>query len=117
MDDEEAMLATLGAELTDAGYEVKTASEGETALTVLKENKFDVVLLDVRMPGIDGMEVLKFISQHSPTTKVIMLTALDDIKTALDAKRFGAHDYVSKPYILEDLLIKIQQAVNPTITL
>ena len=106
------MLATLSAELADAGYEVETASDGDRALAVLQEKKFDVVLLDVRMPGVDGMEVLKFISQHSPTTKVIMLTALDDIKTALDAKRFGAHDYVSKPYILEDLLIKIQTAVG-----
>ncbi len=114
VDDEESLLALLSAEMVDAGYEVETAGDGHEALIILQQRHFDVILLDVNMPKISGMQVLQFVTESYPKSKVIMLTALDDIGTALEAKRYGAYDFVTKPYILEDLLLKIQEAVSNT---
>ena len=112
VDDEEAVLHTLRAELAEAGFDVETANDGDKAIEVLRQKNFELVLLDVRMPTLNGIEVLKFISQNFPTTKVIMVTALDDAKTALAAKQYGAYNFVAKPYDLDDLLIIIQNALG-----
>ena len=112
VDDEDALRQTICAELTDAGLNVDSANDGDKAIEIIKQKKFELVLLDVRMPTLNGIEVLKFISQNYPTTKVIMLTALDDVKTALAAKQYGAYNFVAKPYDLEDLLIIIHEALG-----
>lgn len=109
VDDEEALRNALTGELTEEGYKVETADDGDTAIAILQEKKFEIVLLDIRMPRMSGMEVLRFIKEKTPATKVVVLTAVTDLKTAMEAKRYGAEDYVEKPYILDDLLFKLRQ--------
>lgn len=109
VDDEEPLLTALGAELREAGYEVGTADDGDIAISLLQKEQFDIVLLDIRMPRVNGIDVLKFIKQNTPATKVVMLTGVADLKLAMDSKRYGAEDFIEKPYVLENLLFKLRQ--------
>ena len=74
--------------------------------------KFDLVLLDIRMPRVDGFEVLKFIKKNYPAVRVIMLTGFADLKNAIESKKNGAEDFISKPYDLVDLLTTIERVLN-----
>ncbi len=78
VDDEEALRTVLSGELVNEGYQVGTAGDGDEAITLIKQQPFDVVLLDIKMPKVDGFEVLKFIKKDYASTKVIMLTAFAD---------------------------------------
>jgi len=112
VDDEEALRTVLGSELTSSGYEVSTASDGDEAISVIQNKKFDLVLLDIKMPHVDGFEVLKFIKKNFPKLKVIMLTGFADLKNAIESKKSGAEDFVSKPYDLVDLLTTIERVLS-----
>lgn len=113
VDDEEALRAVLSSELASEGYQVDTASDGDEAIAILQNNnKFDLVLLDIKMPRVDGFEVLKFIKQNIPHVKVIMLTAFADLKNAIESKKLGAEDFISKPYDLVDLLTTIERVLS-----
>ncbi|MBI4811376.1 MAG: response regulator [Ignavibacteriales bacterium] len=112
VDDEEALRTVLGSELMNAGYEVATASDGDEAISVVQKKKFDLVLLDIKMPKVDGFEVLKFIKKNLPVIKVIMLTGFADLKNAIESKKHGAEDFVSKPYDLVDLLTTIERVLS-----
>jgi DNA-binding NtrC family response regulator len=112
VDDEEALRYLLSTELAAEGYEVETASDGDEAIEAIKQKDYDVVLLDIKMPRVDGFEVLKFIKQNKPEIKVIMLTAYADVKNAIEALKLGASDFVSKPYDLEDILTSINRALG-----
>ena len=112
VDDEDALRMVLSSELSSSGYEVATASDGDEAITVIQNKKFDLVLLDIKMPKVDGFEVLKFIKKNFPTMKVIMLTGFADLKNAIESKKHGAEDFVSKPYDLVDLLTTIERVLS-----
>jgi DNA-binding NtrC family response regulator len=112
VDDEEALRTVLSSELESEGYAVSTAGDGDEAINVLQGKTFDLVLLDIKMPRVDGFEVLRFIKDRVPTTKVIMLTGFADLKNAIESKKLGAEDFVSKPYDLVDLLTTIERVLT-----
>lgn len=112
VDDEETLRTVLSTELTSEGYEVSTAADGGEAIELVKDNNYDLVLLDIKMPNVDGFEVLKFVKGNKPDVKVIMLTGFADLKNAIESKRLGAEDFVSKPYDLVDLLTTIERVLS-----
>lgn len=112
VDDEDALRTVLSGELVSEGYEVRTASDGDEAMSGLQKETFDLVLLDIKMPRVNGFEVLRFIKEKHPKTKVVMLTGFADLKNAIESKKLGAEDFVSKPYDLVDLLTTIERVLN-----
>ena len=112
VDDEDALRVVLSSELSSSGYDVETASDGDEAITMVQNKKFDLLLLDIKMPKVDGFEVLKFVKKNSPAVKVIMLTGFADLKNAIESKKHGAEDFVSKPYDLVDLLTTIERVLS-----
>jgi DNA-binding NtrC family response regulator len=112
VDDEDALRTVLSSELESEGYVVATAGDGDDAISVLQGKSFDLVLLDIKMPRVDGFEVLRFIKERYPATKVIMLTGFADLKNAIESKKLGAEDFVSKPYDLVDLLTTIERVLT-----
>lgn len=112
VDDEEALRTVLSAELEGEGYLVQTAADGGEAIKLLGDQPFHLVLLDIKMPNVDGFEVLKFVKQKVPQTKVIMLTGFADLKNAIESKKLGAEDFVSKPYDLVDLLTTVERVLG-----
>jgi DNA-binding NtrC family response regulator len=112
VDDEDALRMVLSSELQSSGYEVSTASDGDEAINAVQSKKFDLLLLDIKMPRVDGFEVLKFVKKSYPQVKVIMLTGFADLKNAIESKKLGAEDFVSKPYDLVDLLTTIERVLS-----
>jgi DNA-binding NtrC family response regulator len=112
VDDEDALRTVLSGELASEGYEVRTAADGDDAVTEMGKAVFDLVLLDIKMPRMNGFEVLKFIKEKHPKTKVVMLTGFADLKNAIESKKLGADDFVSKPYDLVDLLTTIERVLS-----
>jgi DNA-binding NtrC family response regulator len=113
VDDEESITFLLKTELEElAEYEVDTALNGTEAINLIQTRIYDVALLDIKMPRVGGIEVLKFITEHSPATQVIMLTNVVDVKTAVETVRLGAYDFVSKPYDRDELLATVQRALE-----
>lgn len=98
VDDEQTVRDVLAEYFTERGYEVATAASGADALRGLPESRPDLVLLDVRMPGIDGVETLRRLRDVAPGVAVIMVTANDDVALAREMLKLGALDYVSKPF-------------------
>ena len=111
-DDEESLRTTLGTELRNAGYEVTTVRDGDEAINAVSSRKFDLALLDIKMPKVDGIQVLKYIKIEAPETKVLMLTGYADLRHAMESKKNGAEDFMSKPYELEDLLLTVRRLLN-----
>ena len=100
VDDEQVVCDLLSEELTERGYLCTAVLSGQEALAKTKEEHFDLVLLDVRLPGMSGMEVLRKLSEERPSFPVIMITALNDASTAVEAMKLGAYDYIVKPFDL-----------------
>jgi len=107
VDDEESILKLLRVNLGRDGYELVTASNGESALELLQERRPDLVILDIMMPGLDGFQVLGLIRQRS-NVPVIMLTARGERTTLRDALVLGADDYVTKPFSMSVLAARIK---------
>jgi DNA-binding NtrC family response regulator len=103
VDDEDRIREILCYMLGKSGHEVAPASSGEEALGLLKEKEFDVVLLDIVMPGRGGMEVLKEMREKHPLTEVVLITAHASVETAVESTRSGAYGYVTKPFNFQDL--------------
>lgn len=112
VDDEEALLEVLKRILAREGFYVHTAADGEEAISILQTLPFDLVLLDIKMPKQDGVSVLKFIRAHLLDTQVIMMSALNEIETAVECMRLGAYDYLRKPYDPTHLLGVVQRALE-----
>jgi len=112
VDDEDALRTVLSSELMNEGYEVHSAADGDDAITELDKGQYDLVLLDIKMPRMNGFEVLKHIKQNHARTKVVMLTGFADLKNAIESKKLGADDFVSKPYDLVDLLTTIERVLS-----
>ncbi len=111
-DDEAGLRESLKDLLTIEGYTVAVTANGVEAINKLQTDQFDVALLDIKMPKIDGFEVLRYIQQNCPFTQPIMLTGLIDVKLAVEAIRLGAYDYITKPYSSDELLKVIRRAIE-----
>lgn len=110
VDDEEAFVKVLFKRLSKRNIHVTPAADGTEALQRMRHGNFNVVVLDLKMEGMDGIEVLKIIKKMAPELPVIMLTGHGCQISAQDAFANGAFDYLSKPYDFEDLLLKIREA-------
>lgn len=110
VDDEKDFVETLSERLTMREYDVTTSFSGEDAVDKVKGYNFDVVILDVSMPGMSGVEALREIKNLKPLTEVIMLTGHATVNTAIDGMKLGALDYLLKPCETEDLIAKINMA-------
>lgn len=112
VDDEKGMRHILKRLLTDEGYQVETAESGEDALGLLERIPFDAAMVDVRMPGMDGLEVLDRIRERDPDVSVVMMTAFGAIETAVSAMKRGAYEYITKPFNNDEVLHIIHNAAE-----
>jgi DNA-binding NtrC family response regulator len=112
IDDEKIVGDMAKMSLEHEGYHVETFLTGEAALARLHEDGFDVVVTDLKMKGIDGMEVLKTVKTLYPGTKVIMITAFANLDTAIEALRGDVHDFFPKPVKIKELKASIQRALK-----
>jgi two-component system NtrC family response regulator len=112
VDDEENLLRVTQLRLEQAGYEVSTATGGEQALALLAERPFDLVLTDLRMPGLSGVELLGRIRESWPEAIVVLMTAYGTVESAVEAMKLGAFDYVIKPVHAEALRMMVERALE-----
>jgi len=112
IDDEEAIRDSCSQVLKKDGYTVKTAKDGIEGLRLIKNKSFQVVFLDLRLPGIDGMEVLSRIKEENPETPVVIITAYASIESAVEAMKRGAFDYLAKPFSPEELRLITKKALK-----
>ena len=112
VDDESAIRRALRPPLVELGFQVVDASRGEEALQMLRAGGFDVVLLDVNMPGIGGIETLRRIRAFAPRLPILILTVRDAEEEKVEALELGADDYVTKPFSMRELIARIRTAVR-----
>lgn len=112
VDDEPPIRMTLTGALEDEGYAIETAAGAEEALRHLSMKHFDLILLDVWMPGMDGIELLQQINQLAPTPRVVMMSGHGTIETAVRATKLGAYDFIEKPLNLDKLVIVLRNALE-----
>ncbi len=112
VDDEKNVTDLLKLQLDDVGFTVDTANDGAVGINKIQAKPYDVILLDLKMPRIDGLEVLKFAKENQPDSQVLILTGYGDIKTAVDTIKMGAFDFITKPYNFDELLVSIRNALN-----
>ncbi|MBT0652286.1 sigma-54-dependent transcriptional regulator [Geomobilimonas luticola] len=112
VDDEHLIRWSLEQNLKKQGYEVTSAGNGEDALRLVREDQPDLVLLDIQLPGINGLEVLERIKEIDEEIIVIMVTAHGGLETAVNAMRLGAYDYINKPFNLDEMAIVIKKALE-----
>jgi two-component system, OmpR family, response regulator len=110
VDDEQDFLETIVKRLQARGIEVTGAENGYKALELIDGDGFDVVILDVKMPGLDGIETLREMKKKKPLVEVIMLTGHASVESGIQGMQLGAFDYVMKPVALDELLEKMRQA-------
>src|SRR2546425_7270901 len=112
VDDEAPIRALLGEHLQQVGYQITLAANGATALEILGAGEFDLMLTDVRMPGMTGLELLAEVVRKHPGVGVLMLTACEDLTLAVNAMRIGALDYILKPFRLSEITLSVEEALN-----
>ena len=112
VDDEKNMRWAISRALEKEGYEIHEASNGQEGIETFERHRPDVILLDLKMPVMDGMETLKKIRETNTTTPILMLTAHGTMETAIEAMKLGAMDYLSKPFDVEELKVQIRKALH-----
>ncbi|HYK97080.1 MAG TPA: response regulator, partial [Candidatus Acidoferrales bacterium] len=112
VDDEESVATTIEAILKLDGHDVLAVTSGEAAIRLLHERQFDVVLTDLRLADIDGIEILREVQRTSPDTAAIMLTGYASLESAVEALRSGAYDYLMKPSDVEELRATVNRAIE-----
>jgi two-component system, NtrC family, nitrogen regulation response regulator NtrX len=112
VDDEPQILQALSGLLQDEDFEVLTAPEGETALRLVRETPPDLVMLDIALPGRDGLEILQDLKEQYPTLPVIMISAFGSVENAVRATRLGAYDFIEKPPHADKILLSIRNALE-----
>lgn len=117
VDDEGAIRYSVSKTLERVGYNVMTASSGEEALEMMEEYGFDVVLTDIRMPGISGVDLLARIKEHTSDIVVILMTGYASLGTAVESLRLGAHDYLIKPSSSEDIRESVRRGIERSVNL
>jgi DNA-binding NtrC family response regulator len=111
IDDEAIVRTSCSRSLSPEGYEVKLSQNGADAMKMLEEESFDLVLTDLKMPDIDGIEVLKMIKQRWPRTEVIVVTGYQTVDTAVKSIKLGAFDYLEKPFTPDSLIAAVNNAM------
>lgn len=112
VDDEPNYLIVLSEILQEEGYEVFTAQNGTAALEIIKDTDLDLIITDMRMPGMDGLALLKAVKAHKPSLPVIMVTAFGEVEKAVAAMQAGAFNYLSKPFNNDELVLSAQKAIE-----
>jgi DNA-binding NtrC family response regulator len=112
VDDEMIVCESCKRILEEDGYEVETALSGMEAFEKMKENPFDIVITDLKMPGIDGMEVLRTFRKEYPDVIIIMITGFSTVETAVEAMKLGAFDYIPKPFTPDEVSIVVKKAIE-----
>ncbi|MDO8446662.1 MAG: sigma-54 dependent transcriptional regulator [Deltaproteobacteria bacterium] len=112
IDDEPLVRIAIIDALLAEGYEVKGVGSGKEGKNLILDDDYDVLITDLRLPEIDGLEILKTVMEHSPKTKVIMITAYGSVNTAVEAIKQGAYDYLTKPFSMEELLIIVRRLLE-----
>ncbi|MCB0287069.1 MAG: sigma-54-dependent Fis family transcriptional regulator, partial [Calditrichaeota bacterium] len=112
VDDEPSVCNSLGEWFLEDGFNVETAQSGEIALQKMHGNTFDIILLDIKMPGMDGITLQKKIREIDPNIIVIIMTAFASVETAVEALKLGAFDYITKPFDPDDLSRLVRNAIK-----
>lgn len=112
VEDEEKIARLLELELTYEGYQVTKVYDGMEAMHQYREKEWDLILLDVMLPGLSGMEILRRIRGNDTVTPVILLTAKGAVEDKVTGLDFGANDYVTKPFQIEELLARVRAALR-----
>jgi DNA-binding response OmpR family regulator len=112
VDDDRELRETISEILVDAGFVVASAGSGEEALAILQGQTYDVVLLDMIMPGLGGQEVLPLLKRQAPRARVIMITAFATVENAVAVMRRGADDYLTKPFKVDELLTAVRRSLE-----
>ena len=112
IDDEDIVLISCKRALLPEGFEVKTAQNGIEGLKMIEEERFDLVFTDLKMPDIDGMEVLRIIKQRWPETGVIIITGYQTVDSAVKAIKLGAYDYIEKPFTPDGIINAVNSALE-----
>ena len=115
-DDNDELLPSLGSVLSGAGYCVLMASDGEQAIATLRKASVHLIILDLKMPKVDGWSVLAFVKQQFPNIRVVVFTAYGSIANAIRAKKMGADDFLEKPYDVEEILYTIDRVLHQSST-
>lgn len=110
VDDEEMMRTLLNRILSREGYKIRSAEDGVVALEVLKAEKFDIIISDMKMPRMDGFELLKIVKNEYPKIGVIIMTAYGDTYTVKDALLLGADEYITKPFKSYEISLVVERA-------
>ncbi|MGD1899659.1 MAG: response regulator [Phormidesmis sp.] len=111
-DDEKSIRLTVSQALASQGYEVATATDGKTALEKIETSDIDLLLLDIQMPGMDGIEVLQAAKTQRPALKVVMISAHGSVDNAVEAMKLGAIDYLQKPFTPSELRELVERVLN-----
>ncbi|MBN1680288.1 MAG: response regulator, partial [Anaerolineae bacterium] len=112
VDDEGAIRYSISKTLQRVGYQVHTAASGEEALEMMQHQDYDVVLTDIRMPGVSGVELLGKIKEQAPDAVVILLTGYANLETAIESLRLGAHDYLTKPSSSQNIRESVARGIE-----
>jgi DNA-binding NtrC family response regulator len=108
-EDEKSIAVTLRDALRDAGHSVETVADGTSALGLARQGDFDCLISDIRMPGLDGLSLLQAVREHRPDFPVILITAFGSIDLAVKAMKLGAHDFLPKPFLNEEMLVRLER--------
>jgi len=112
VEDDEVLRQLLTDVLSDQDYQIEAAETGEEGLKAMEQDVFDIVLLDINLPGMDGMDVLRLVPARQPDAQVVMMTAFGTVDTAVEAMKQGAFDYINKPFSTDELLLTITRALE-----
>ena len=110
VDDEEDFRTTLANRLKRRNLDVVDAGSGEEALEIIGQKSFDVAIVDIKMPGMDGIETLRRIKKIDPLLEIILLTGHDSVEAGIEGMKSGAYDYIIKPCNVNDLMVKVDDA-------
>lgn len=111
VDDEDTFRHFLKLNLQQQGYQITDSADGQTALKIIRQQIFDMALIDLRLADLDGLEIVRQLRQLTPQTSVIILTGYATLDSAIEALRQGAHDYLTKPFETEELLARVADAL------
>src|SRR5437870_4005430 len=112
IDDEPLMRISIADALKAEGYQVKVAATGSDCVVCIKKEKFNIIISDLRLPGLDGLQVLQTCKEVSARTGVIVITAHGSVETAVEAMKMGAYDYITKPFSMDELLLIVKRLVK-----
>ena len=111
-EDDDAMRELLVEELSDAGYRVLAAPGGAAALDLVRREGVDLIITDLRMPDLDGFDLIRDVSAMPEPPHIVMITAFGSIETAIKAVKLGAYDYITKPFEIEELLLLVDKTLG-----